>query len=189
MNLEAIPLSECFVFTPTIYQIEGQGKYLETFNYYLLEDGLGLADHFVQEREFIFKQGVLVGLHVQRPPKAQCKLIRITQGNSWNVLVDIRTHSPTFRKWFGIHLNEENHKQLYVPEGVAHGALVLSESATFIIKATNYDDHNRITGVRYDDPDLNIDWRSQYPDLIVNSNDQELPYLDQTIQYYQESLS
>ena len=121
----------------------------------LLQAGINV--HFVQDNHTRSSQGVLRGLHYQMT-QTQGKLVRVATGSVFDVVVDVRSGSPTFGQWFGTELNEDNIKMIYVPPGFAHGFVVLSETADFIYKCTDYYHPESEQGIAWDDPDLNIDW-------------------------------
>lgn len=131
--------------------------------------------HFCQENQSQSKQGVLRGLHFQAPPYAQAKLIRVTQGEILDVCVDIRTYSPTFGQHIKIYLSEDNKHQLFVPQGFAHGFLVLSSKATIIYKTDNYYAPHHEHGIIFNDPSLAIDWGIPYHNILLSSKDAALP--------------
>jgi dTDP-4-dehydrorhamnose 3,5-epimerase len=133
-----------------------RGFFLETFREDVLKEA-GINAHFVQDNHSRSTQGVLRGLHYQMT-QTQGKLVRVATGSVYDVAVDVRNGSPTFGQWFGIELNEENMKMLYVPPGYAHGFVVLSETADFIYKCTHYYHPESEQGIAWDDPDLGIDW-------------------------------
>ena len=116
----------------------------------------GLKMNFVQDNESKSKKGVLRGLHFQIQ-NTQGKLVRVTQGEVYDVAVDLRKGSPTYGQYEGVILSEENKRQLYIPEGFAHGFLVLSDTATFVYKCTDFYNHNAESGILWNDPTLNID--------------------------------
>ena len=131
---------------------------------------------FVQQNLSRSNKNVLRGLHYQLP-KAQGKLVGVTRGEVWDVAIDIRRSSPTFGKWFGIILNDQNHTQLYIPPGFAHGFCVLSDEADFYYQCTDFYSPQHEQGVAWNDPLLNIDWPVQQP--ILSTKDQTYPTIDQ----------
>ncbi|WP_282874313.1 dTDP-4-dehydrorhamnose 3,5-epimerase [Pseudomonas peli] len=134
-----------------------RGFFFESFNARDFADATGLQCAFVQDNHSRSAKGVLRGLHYQ-VQQTQGKLVRVTAGEVYDVAVDLRRSSPTFGRWVGVHLSAENNQQLWVPEGFAHGFVVLSEFAEFLYKTTNYyaPEHERC--IRWDDPTLAIDW-------------------------------
>lgn len=144
-----------YVIEPKCFS-DNRGYFMETYNY---EDfrKAGLPHVFVQDNQSLSKRGVLRGLHYQKN-HPQGKLVRVLKGEIFDVAVDIRKDSKTYGKWVGVHLTAESKKQLYVPEGMAHGFLVLSEEAEFAYKCTRYYHPEDEGGIRYNDEDLNISW-------------------------------
>jgi dTDP-4-dehydrorhamnose 3,5-epimerase len=147
---------------------------METYHYEQFA-AHGIDLQFVQDNHSRSGQGVLRGLHYQKNPAAQWKLLRVVQGKVFDVAVDIRTHSPTFGQWVGEMLSAENGRLLYVPPGFAHGFCVLSESADLLYKvtATYSKDHER--GIAWDDPAIGVEWPIQNP--ILSDRDQHNPSL------------
>ena len=156
MNVIATDLPEVLILEPRVFGDE-RGFFLESFNARAFEAATGLKRDFVQDNHSRSQRGVLRGLHYQLQ-QAQGKLVRVVQGEVFDVAVDVRRSSPTFGRWVGVHLSSENKRQLWVPEGFAHGFLVLSDYAEFLYKTTDYyaPEHERC--IRWDDPDLAIDW-------------------------------
>jgi dTDP-4-dehydrorhamnose 3,5-epimerase len=160
--MKATPLAipEVILFEPTIFTDE-RGFFFESFNHKKFEEAAGYSVNFVQDNHSKSTKGVLRGLHYQLPPMAQGKLVRVTQGEVFDVAVDIRKNSPTFGKWVGEKLSAENKKQLWVPEGFAHGFLTLSETAEFLYKVTNYYSKEYERSIIWNDPNIGIDWTLQ----------------------------
>jgi len=155
MNIITTNLPSVIVIEPKVYG-DKRGFFLETFREDVLLQA-GINAHFVQDNHSRSSQGVLRGLHYQMT-QTQGKLVRVATGSVFDVVVDVRSGSPTFGQWFGTELNEENIKMIFVPPGFAHGFVVLSETADFIYKCTDYYHPESEQGVAWDDPDLNIDW-------------------------------
>src|SRR5690606_8660440 len=130
----------------------------------------------VQDNHSRSAKGVLRGLHYQLPPHEQGKLVRVVRGSVFDVAVDIRRDSPTFGKWVGVELSEDNHRQLWIPPGLAHGFLVTSESADFLYKASNYYAPTAERSIRWDDAALAIDW-PRFGLVTVSPKDQDAPTL------------
>ncbi|MEJ4044813.1 dTDP-4-dehydrorhamnose 3,5-epimerase [Erwinia sp. SLM-02] len=151
----AIP--DVLIFEPAVYGDE-RGFFFESFNHKAFEEAVGRRVEFVQDNHSKSAGGVLRGLHYQLAPYAQGKLVRCTAGEVFDVAVDIRPDSPTYAKWVGVNLSAENKRQLWIPEGFAHGFLVLSESAEFLYKTTNYYHPESEKTIVYDDTNLNINW-------------------------------
>ncbi|HIL03185.1 MAG TPA: dTDP-4-dehydrorhamnose 3,5-epimerase [Candidatus Thioglobus autotrophicus] len=155
MNIITTNLPGVIVIEPKVYG-DKRGFFLETFREDVLLQA-GINAHFVQDNHTRSSQGVLRGLHYQMT-QTQGKLVRVATGSVFDVVVDVRSGSPTFGQWYGTELNEDNIKMMYVPPGFAHGFVVLSETADFIYKCTDYYHPESEQGIAWDDPDLNIDW-------------------------------
>ena len=155
MNIITTNLPGVIVIEPKVY-VDKRGFFLETFREDVLLQA-GINAHFVQDNHTRSSQGVLRGLHYQTT-QTQGKLVRVAAGSVFDVVVDVRSSSPTFGQWYGTELNEDNMKMIYVPLGFAHGFVVLSETADFIYKCTDYYHPESEQGIAWDDPDLNIDW-------------------------------
>lgn len=155
MNIITTNLPGVIVIEPKLY-VDKRGFFLETFREDVLLQA-GINAHFVQDNHTRSSQGVLRGLHYQMT-QTQGKLVRVAAGSVFDVVVDVRSSSPTFGQWYGTELNEDNIKMIYVPPGFAHGFVVLSETTDFIYKCTDYYHPESEQGIAWDDPDLNIDW-------------------------------
>lgn len=156
MNVLSTAIPEVLILEPRVFGDE-RGFFMESYNRRDFQEATGLDPDFVQDNHSRSGCGVLRGLHYQiRQP--QGKLVRVVRGSVYDVAVDLRRTAPTFGQWVGVALSEHNHRQLWVPPGFAHGFLVLSETADFQYKTTDYyaPEHERC--IRWDDPDLAIDW-------------------------------
>jgi len=152
------------VIEPTLFG-DKRGFFLETFREDVLQQA-GVNAHFVQDNHSRSTQGVLRGLHYQMT-QTQGKLVRVATGSVFDVAVDVRVGSPSFGQWYGTELSEENMRMMYVPPGFAHGFVVLSETADFIYKCTDYYHPESEQGIAWNDPDLSIDWNiSEIADKI-----------------------
>lgn len=147
-----------FIIEPTVFG-DQRGYFMETYNFNEFKEA-GLDMVFVQDNESKSKQGVLRGLHFQTR-NSQGKLVRVIEGEVFDVAVDLREGSSTFGKWTGVVLNTENKRQFYIPEGFAHGFYVLSDEAKFVYKCTNFYDPSSEAGILWNDPDIGIDWPIQ----------------------------
>lgn len=165
MKFTALAIPEVILFEPKVFSDE-RGFFFESFNQQAFEQATGLNPTFVQDNHSKSTQGVLRGLHYQLPPKAQGKLVRVIAGEVFDVAVDIRKSSPTFGQWVGEILSAENKKQLWIPEGFAHGFLTLSETAEFLYKTTNYYAPDLERCIQWDDPQLGIDWPSNEKPIL-----------------------
>ena len=148
-----------------------RGFFAESFRKDLFENYLGSKVEFCQENLSESKHGVLRGLHYQKEPYAQSKLVSVQKGKILDVVVDIRKNSKFYGKYFSIELDDINNKQLFVPKGFAHGFVVLSKSARVSYKVDNYYNPSSEEGLNYNDPQLNIDWKINTKSIIVNSKD------------------
>jgi len=157
MKVTPTRLPEVLIFEPRVFGDE-RGFFLESFRQNVFDEAVGTHFDFVQDNHSRSSRGVLRGLHYQLDPKAQGKLVRVTQGRVLDVAVDVRRSSPRFGQWVGVELSGENHRQLWVPPGFAHGFLVLSDSADFLYKTTNYYAPDAERCIRWDDPAIGIDW-------------------------------
>ncbi len=156
MKMTATALPEVLILEPQVFGDE-RGFFYESFNARRFAEVTGLTREFVQDNHSRSARGVLRGLHYQLQ-QAQGKLMRVSAGEVYDVSVDIRRSSPNFGKWVGVHLSAENKRQLWVPEGFAHGFLVLSDYAEFLYKTTDYYAPAHERCIRWDDPQLAIDW-------------------------------
>ena len=156
MNIIKTETQDALIIEPKVFGDE-RGFFMESFNQQVWQELTGLKSSFVQDNHSRSTRGVLRGLHYQIK-QPQGKLVRVVQGEVFDVAVDIRRSSSTFGKWTGVILSAENKRQFWVPEGFAHGFLVLSESADFLYKTTEYyaPEHERC--IRWDDPEIGIDW-------------------------------
>ncbi len=156
MRIEPTIIDGCFVVELTPIG-DGRGVFLETYR----EDvfaSYGIHTRFVQTNQSMSRQHVLRGLHFQRPPKAQSKLVRVVQGEIWDVMVDLRPDSPTYKQWVGLTLSDQNHRMALIHEGCAHGFLVMSERAIVTYACSDSYSPEHEDGVRWDDPELAIAW-------------------------------
>tara|TARA_Y100000389_G_C17470052_1_gene529534 strand:+ start:7310 stop:7846 length:537 start_codon:yes stop_codon:yes gene_type:complete len=156
-------LEDCFIIDPITYGDE-RGFFLETFQKKRYENLIGPDLEFVQDNHSRSSYGVLRGLHFQKL-KPQGKLVRVVKGEVFDVAVDIRKESDSFGKWIGVNLSEKNKKQLWVPPGFAHGFLVLSDTADFEYKCTDYYDADDECSILWNDSDLRINWPLENPIL------------------------
>lgn len=157
MKITPTAIPDVLILEPKVFGDE-RGFFMESFNQQAFTAAVGHAFAFVQDNHSRSARGVLRGLHYQMPPHAQGKLVRVTSGSVFDVAVDIRPGSATFGQWVGVELSGSNHKQLWIPPGLAHGFLVLSDSADFLYKTTDYYAPQAERSLRWDDPDLGIAW-------------------------------
>lgn len=150
-------IAEVKIIEPTVYGDE-RGFFYESFNECKFSELIGANVSFVQDNHSRSTKGVLRGLHYQVEPRAQGKLVRCVSGAVFDVAVDVRKNSPTFGKWVGFVLSEENKRQLWIPAGMAHGFFVMTDTADFLYKTTDYYSPEHERSIRWDDEDLAIDW-------------------------------
>jgi dTDP-4-dehydrorhamnose 3,5-epimerase len=171
------PLAGLLIFEPKVFE-DSRGYFFESYNARNFQDE-GLSYTFVQDNESSSSYGVIRGLHYQLQPYAQTKLVRVLHGSILDVAVDIRHGSSTFGQHFSIELNAGNRKQLLVPAGFAHGFSVLSERAVVMYKCDQYYNKESEGGIRFDDPDLAINWQIEEGREIISEKDKVLPYFSQ----------
>lgn len=168
-------LSDILLIQPDVFS-DNRGFFHESFQMKKYQ-AIGINKTFVQDNISRSCQHTLRGLHYQlKIPQA--KLVSVIQGDVFDVAVDIRKHSPTFGQWIGQRLNDQNHYQLYIPEGFAHGFCVLSATADFLYKCTEYYYPEYETGIRFDDPEINIAWPVDLQNAILSAKDLQLPFLN-----------
>lgn len=167
------------IFEPRVLEDE-RGYFYESYRADLFADA-GIDTVFIQDNQAFSYKGALRGLHFQTGAFAQAKLVRVTTGKVLDVAVDIRPNSPTFGQHFKIELSAENHLQMFVPRGFAHGYLVLSDTAVFCYKCDNYYSKLHEGGIRFDDPKVDIQWGVPAEMMKVSVKDLELPGLESLI--------
>lgn len=166
-------LQGIIVIEPTVFE-DSRGYFFEAYNEKLFHQN-GITCQFVQDNQSHSTYGVIRGLHYQLNPHAQSKLIRVLEGKILDVVIDIRKNSSTYGQHFSLLLSAENKKQLFLPAGFAHGFSVLSETATVLYKCDEFYNKQSEAGIRYDDVDLNIDWKVEKGKEIVSDKDLQLP--------------
>lgn len=176
MKVKETKLKGCFVVEPTVFK-DSRGYFFESFNETKFEDLTGQNGHFVQDNQSQSTYGVIRGLHFQKGAHAQAKLVRVLEGSVLDVAVDLREDSTTYGQWISVELTAENNLQLYVPRGFAHGFSVLTEKAVFAYKCDNNYNKDSEGGLRYNDPDLNIDWGIPTENMNLSDKDLILPFL------------
>ena len=157
MNVERTAIDGVFILQPKVFG-DSRGFFMESFNQQRFDEAVGRPIAFVQDNHSRSTRGVLRGLHYQLGPHAQGKLVRVTQGSVFDVAVDLRRSSSTFGHWVSVELTGENHRQLWLPAGMAHGFLVTSDSADFLYKTTDYYAPSAEGCIRWNDPELAISW-------------------------------
>ena len=170
-----------YVIEPTVFKDE-RGYFVETYNQNDMKEA-GLDMVFVQDNQSISTRGVLRGLHFQKQ-FPQGKLVRVVRGKVFDVAVDLRSDSKTYGKWFGVELSAENMKQFYIPEGFAHGFLVLSDEAEFCYKCTDFYHPGDEGGLAWNDPEIGVEWPlEEGVDLIISEKDQKWKGLKDTFKF------
>ena len=176
MEITSTSIKDLFVFKPTIHE-DKRGYFFESFRSEFIENA-GINTHFIQENESKSKFGVLRGLHFQKEPFEQAKLVRVLDGEILDVAVDLRKDSKTFGKFESIVLSSSNKKQLFIPRGFAHGFVTLSKTATVSYKVDNYYSKESESGIRYNDKTLQIDWKLDRNLLIISEKDLKLSFFN-----------
>ena len=173
MNIIPASLPGLFIIEPRIFE-DSRGYFFESWNKEAFEKA-GLHYEFVQDNESLSTYGTIRGLHFQKGEHAQAKLVRVLEGAVLDVAVDLRKGSPTYGKHVAVELSSENKRQLLIPRGFAHGFSVLSETAVFAYKCDNLYCKASEGGIRYDDPQLAIDWKVEKGKELLSEKDRELP--------------
>jgi len=168
-------IDDLVVIKPSVY-LDERGYFFESFNIEKYKKIISEAE-FMQDNESKSNYGVIRGLHFQKKPHEQSKLVRVIKGKVLDVAVDLRKGSKTFGKYESIILSDKNKKQLYIPRGFAHGFIVLSKEAIFAYKVDNFYAPSYDCGIKYNDPDLNIDWIVPSDKIIISEKDNQLQYL------------
>lgn len=177
MRVIQTEIPDVLIFEPQVHG-DGRGFFVETFNQRAFDEAVGRHVEFVQDNHSRSAKGVLRGMHYQLPPHAQGKLVRVTAGRVFDVAADLRRGSPHFGRWVGTELSDDNHQQLWIPPGFAHGFLVLSASADFLYKTTNYYAPQAERAVRWDAPGLAISWPNADVPLQLSTKDRSAPDLN-----------
>jgi dTDP-4-dehydrorhamnose 3,5-epimerase len=185
MKVVKTTIPDVLIFEPNVFG-DHRGYFMETFRTDEIQKHIGEVN-FVQDNESCSSYGVLRGLHYQKPPFTQSKLVRVMQGEVLDVAVDIRKGSPTYGQHVAVLLTEENKKQLWVPKGFAHGFVVLSETAQFAYKCDNYYTPSHDAGIAWDDKVLDIDWRLDLKDVKLSEKDKNQPdFSEESVFDYEE---
>jgi len=174
MNIETTPIKDLLIINPSVYNDE-RGYFYESYNQRFLREK-GVYTNFVQDNQSYSTKNVLRGLHFQKTAP-QSKLVRCVVGEVYDVVVDLRKSSDTYKQWFGIKLSEDNMKMMLVPKGFAHGFVTLSDVAIFHYKCDELYMPSADGGIIYNDPEINIDWGVDVNELILSDKDRVLPKL------------
>ncbi len=176
MKVMTTAIDGVLILEPKLFG-DARGFFMESFNQRAFDEAAGPGIAFVQDNHSRSARGVLRGLHFQRAPHAQGKLVRVTQGSVFDVAVDIRPGSATFGRWAGVELSGQNHRQLWLPPGMAHGFLVTSDCADFLYKTTDYYAPHHEGCIRWDDPAIGIEWPLQGLVPTLSAKDADGPLL------------
>jgi dTDP-4-dehydrorhamnose 3,5-epimerase len=174
MTVTNTPLEGLLILAPKVHA-DARGYFFESYNMLAIEKEAGYTTAFVQDNQARSVKNVLRGLHYQNNPIPQAKLIRVLEGSIWDVAVDIRKHSKTYKQWFGVELSAENKLQLLIPHGFAHGYAVLSETSEVFYKCDNYYNKEAEGGILFNDTELGIDWKIDLKDAIISEKDMNQP--------------
>ncbi|MBO7302484.1 MAG: dTDP-4-dehydrorhamnose 3,5-epimerase [Bacteroidaceae bacterium] len=169
MNVVKTAIDGVVIIEPRIFEDE-RGYFYESFSQREFEEKV-CNTVFVQDNQSKSTYGVVRGLHFQRPPYAQSKLVRCVSGRVLDVVVDIRRNSPTYGKYISVELSDENHRQLFIPRGFAHGYAVLSDEAVFQYKCDNFYNKESEGAIAWDDPDINVNWQLAAEDVVLSAKD------------------
>ena len=173
MDIRETGIEGLLIVKPRIFE-DDRGYFFESFNESEFEKA-GYPFHFIQDNQSKSSYGVVRGLHYQLEPKSQTKLVRVLEGSIWDVAVDLRKDSPTFRRWEGVELSAANKLQLLIPKGFAHGFSVLSEKAVVLYKCDEFYAPDYDAGIIYNDPQLNIDWKIPEDKIVLSDKDAGQP--------------
>jgi len=174
MNVIQTPLEGLLVLEPKIHE-DDRGYFFESYNKLTLEAHAHYHTTFIQDNQAKSVKNVLRGLHYQNQPAPQAKLIRVLQGVIWDVVVDIRKYSKTYKQWYGVELSATNKRQLLIPHGFAHGYAVVSDTSEVFYKCDNYYNRDTEAGIFYADAELNIDWKININEAIISEKDKKQP--------------
>lgn len=176
MKIKETGIEGLLVIEPKVFG-DSRGYFMESFSERKFRELTGLDVNFVQDNESMSSYGVVRGLHMQLPPHAQAKLVRVVSGRALDVAVDLREGSPTYGRHFAIELTGENHLQVFIPKGFAHGFAVLSDEVVFQYKCDEYYAPESEAAVIWNDPDLAVDWRIPEGDVRLSEKDKNHPRL------------
>lgn len=181
MKVVQTPLEGLLIIEPDVFK-DARGYFYESYNEEKFKQ-IGIHATFVQDNESCSSYGVIRGLHYQVGPYAQAKLVRVVKGKVWDVAVDLRQDSSTFGQWFGVELDEESKRMMFIPRGFAHGFSVLSDVAIFAYKCDNFYHKDSERGILFNDPMINIDWKITPEKALLSEKDKQLPLFQQAIYF------
>lgn len=174
MNIISTKIKDLYIIEPDVYE-DHRGWFIEAYHKEKFKEYQIDIDFIQDNHSFSYKKGSLRGLHFQNNPFAQSKLVRCTKGAVLDVAVDLRKDSSTYKQWIATELTAENKRQLFIPRGFAHGFILLEDNSEFHYKVDNHYSKEHDRSIRYDDPELNIDWG--YEDPILSDKDKNAPFL------------
>ena len=183
MEFTRTSLEDCLIIEPSIIR-DDRGYFMESFHEQHFREQTGIDVHFVQDNQSFSSKIVIRGLHYQKGTHSQAKLVRVITGSVLDVAVDIRPGSQTYGQYVSAVLSAENMRQMFVPRGFEHGFVVLEDDTTFFYKCDNYYKRESECGIRYNDPQINIDWQVAGDDLQTSEKDRLLPFLDQSVKVW-----
>ena len=184
MNVIQTAIPDVFIFEPKVFG-DDRGFFFESFNHQQFEAAIGRSVNFVQDNHSSSTvKGTLRGIHFQRGDKAQAKLVRCARGAVLDVAVDLRPSSPTYKPWVAVELSEENKRQLMIPRGFGHGFVTLTDHVEFLYKADNYYAPEADGGIRWNDPELGIDWGVTDP--VLSEKDTKSPFLKDAVTGFED---
>jgi dTDP-4-dehydrorhamnose 3,5-epimerase len=175
MKISKTAIEGVVIIEPQVFEDE-RGYFFESYNQAKMEEA-GLHYNFIQDNQSKSSYGVVRGIHFQKGEFAQAKLVRVLEGTVLDVAVDLRKNSPTFGKYVAVELSAENKKQLMIPRGFGHGFAVLSKTAVFAYKCDNVYNKASEGGIRFNDPDINVDWKINPEEAILSEKDKNAPFL------------
>lgn len=187
MEVKKTDIEGVLIVEPKVWG-DDRGYFFESFNAREFAEKTGLNITFVQDNESKSRYGVLRGLHFQLPPYTQSKLVRVVKGRVLDIAVDIRKGSPTYGKWVSCELTEDNHRQFFVPKGMAHGFCVLSEEAVFQYKCDDFYHPEAEGGIAWDDPDIAVQWPIPAEDISLSERDKHHPCFGDFISPFRKKL-
>ena len=170
MKIIKTDIPDLLIVEPEVFG-DNRGYFFESFSQRKFEEATGVKVDFVQDNESLSAYGVVRGLHFQKPPHEQAKLVRVVRGKVLDVALDLRPESPTYGRYEAVELSGENHRQLFIPKGFAHGFSVLSDEAVFQYKCDDYYAPECEDGIAYDDPDLDINWHIPSEKMVISAKD------------------
>ena len=175
MKISKTAIDGVLIIEPQVFE-DDRGYFFESYNQAKMEEA-GLHYNFIQDNQSKSSYGVVRGIHFQKGEFAQAKLVRVLEGTVLDVAVDLRKNSPTFGKYVAVELSAENKKQLMIPRGFGHGFAVLSKTAVFAYKCDNVYNKASEGGIRFDDPDIHVDWKIDPKEAILSEKDKNAPFL------------